>query len=388
MDLIISLHGRLAESQNAEPFVARITTNPNLHKSLRSTEALLLDDGILPDDHAGFKAVLALAGSQRHLNVLRLPPELSYLTDGDVVRANPKASHIRVLYRKSSRFNGLFVTERCNSKCLMCSQPPRDVDDGYLVGDLLEAIPLMSRETPAIGFTGGEITLLHEGFISLVTATKNYLPETKVDVLTNGRLLSYLPYAERVGAIKHPNLTLCIPLYADVDSLHDFVVQASGAFDQTLRGIMNLARVGVAVEIRVVLHRITIPRLAALAEFIRMNLPFVRHVALMGLEMTGFTKANLAALWIDPFDYQHQLTDAVETLDSAGLNVSIYNHQLCVLPQCIWPFARKSISDWKNIYYPECEACGVKERCGGFFASSTLRRSDHIRPLLPTALTP
>jgi His-Xaa-Ser system radical SAM maturase HxsC len=237
----------------------------------------------------------------------------------------------------------------------------------------------MSPDTEVIGFTGGEPTLLYERFIALLNCTKGFLPNTAVDVLTNGRLLSHLKYALAVAAVKHPRLTLCIPLYSDVDTLHDFVVQARGAFDETVRGIVNMGRVGVAVEIRVVIHRQTFARLPQLAEFIARNLPFVSHVALMGLEMTGFTIANLAALWIDPVDYQGELREAIETLDLAGLRTSIYNHQLCLLPKELWRFARKSISDWKNIYMPECGRCIIQEQCGGFFASAARRYSDHIR---------
>jgi len=261
----------------------------------------------------------------------------------------------------------------------MCSQPPRDIDDGYIVDELLAAIPLISPQTECVGFTGGEATLLHDRFIDLLWATKNYLPNTRLDVLTNGRLLSYLQYAQKIADVKHPELVLCVPLYSDVDTLHDFVVQAKGAFDQTTRGIMNLARVGIATEIRVVLHKQTYARLPQLAEFIARNFPFVAHVALMGLEMTGFTKANLEALWIDPVDYRAELSEAVEILDWAGLRTSIYNHQLCLLPEHLWRFSRQSISDWKNIYMPECDGCSKMKECGGFFASATLRYSGSIR---------
>ena len=55
---------------------------------------------------------------------------------------------------------------------------------------------------------------------------------------------------------------------------------------------MNLKRLGQKVEIRVVLHKQTYRRLPQLAEFLTRNLLFVNHVALMGLEITGFTRAN------------------------------------------------------------------------------------------------
>jgi MoaA/NifB/PqqE/SkfB family radical SAM enzyme len=98
-----------------------------------------------------------------------------------------------------------------------------------------------------------------------------------------------------------------IPIYSDIAARHDFVVQAKGAFDQTIRGIINLKRCGVPVELRVVIHRQTADRLPQLARFLARNLPFVDHVALMGLEHMGYVKINFDALWIDPADYQPAL---------------------------------------------------------------------------------
>jgi hypothetical protein len=91
---------------------------------------------------------------------------------------------------------------------------------------------------------------------------------------------------------------------------------------------MNLARAGQRIEIRFVIHRQTFSRLAHTTQFIARNLPFVDQVALMGLEMTGFTKANLEALWIDPIEYQTELREAVEEFRRARIPVMIYNHQL------------------------------------------------------------
>jgi His-Xaa-Ser system radical SAM maturase HxsC len=193
-------------------------------------------------------------------------------------------------------------------------------------------------------------------------------------------LFNYLTLAQEVADVGLSDLMIGIPVYSDIAARHDFVVQARGAFDQTIRGMMNLARCGVRVELRVVLHRLTVDRLPGLARFIARNLAFVEHVALMGLEMMGYVRMNLPSLWIDPVDYQPQLVAAVRELDAAGLRTSIYNHQLCVLDRSLWDHARKSISDWKNEYLLVCDGCAARDACGGFFASSKLRFSDHIRP--------
>lgn len=150
--------------------------------------------------------------------------------------------------------------------------------------------------------------------------------------------------------------------------------------DGTVFGLLNLARTGIRVEIRMVVHRHTYARLPQFARFVVRNLPFASQVALMGLELMGYARSNLSSLWIDPVDYQDQLEEAVSVLETGGVKVLLFNHQLCLLRPPLHPYARKSISDWKNVYMPEYEPCARKVDCGGFFASAGLRYSDHIRP--------
>jgi His-Xaa-Ser system radical SAM maturase HxsC len=200
-------------------------------------------------------------------------------------------------------------------------------------------------------------------------------------MLTNGRRFAWPQFTQDFISNEPSGLTVGIPLYSNIASEHDYVVQARGAFDQTIQGLYQLARNEQFIEIRIVLHALSVPHLRSLAEFIYRSLPFAGHVALMGLEITGFTRPNLEKLWIDPHDYQRELEEAVEYLTIRGMNVSIYNHPLCVLPHRLWRFASKSISDWKNIYLNECEACTVRPQCGGFFKSVAYRQSGYIHAI-------
>lgn len=338
------------------------------------------------DDWSGYAGVLSL-DSARPIRPIPLPavyspPHLDYLDTGDVVQLLPSGV-VRVLYRRRSEHNTILATECCNSLCLMCSQPPRAVDDSYRIGEILRLLELIDPLTRELGLSGGEPTLLGNGFLAIVDKAAKCLPNTALHVLTNGRLFKNELLARRLSEIQHHDLMLGIPLYSDVDWRHDYVVQARGAYDETLAGLYNLARLGVRIEIRVVLHRQTVERLPNLAEFIARNLPFVEHVALMGLEMFGFTPRNLDSLWIDPVDYSVELEAATRVLARSGLHVSIYNHQLCTIPRSVWPFAVKSISDWKNVYLDECRACGVRHLCGGLFQSATKKHSAYVHALEP-----
>lgn len=310
-----------------------------------------------------------------------LPNEFDYLRDGDLLAMTFEKPAARVLFRKNSLHNSFLLTERCNHYCLMCSQPPKDIDDDWIVDELLEAIPLIAKDTKEIGFTGGEPTLLGDRFLKLVREMRDHLPSTALHILTNGRKFSDSKFAAAYGSIAHPDVMLGIPVYSATSQIHDYIVQSDGAFDETIRGILNLKNCGQRVELRVVIHKQNYMYLPALAEFVARNLTFVDHVALMGLEMTGFAKANLEELWIDPFEYSAQLYRAASLLEDSGVYVSIYNHQLCTVDKRVWPLAVKSISDWKNEYRAECHTCSVQDQCGGFFATGRLRQSSYIRPV-------
>ena len=396
MSVPLHTHGKAARPFS-KPVIGRVTSRPVEDPEARGDHVLRITDARDANQATGHAGLLTVQppspalrpelgdGSTVWIHSLR---RLDHLADGDVVVLNPNG-YVRTLYRIRSHHNAIFATDRCNSWCLMCSQPPRPVNDSDRIHEHLRLIELIDPECRELGITGGEPTLLKDDLLLLIERCRESLPETALHVLSNGRLFYYGSFARKLAAIEHPDLVIGIPLYSAIDDEHDHVVQARGAYDQTIIGLQNLARHHVAVEIRVVVHRLTYQALGELAEFVYRNLPFATHVTFMGLEMMGFAVPNADQLWIDPFDYREELAEAVLYLASTGMTVSIYNHQLCIVPRRLWPYCRQSISDWKNDYLPECRGCAVLERCGGFFTSSLKRRrSAHVTPFGSADLRP
>lgn len=379
----MKLHARTWVKNINEPIIGKIVTADGIVLPAGNSLILLCKEKSVPPPTANCLAILTtLSAAEWRANdvsIAGLPTELSYLSDGDVLRISPDGS-VQVLYRRDSPHNSILVTEQCNSYCLMCSQPPRKIDDYWRLEEIHRLIDLIDPQTKELGFTGGEPFLCGQGMFSLISHCKERLPDTAVHILTNGRPFADSALATQLAAINHPNLMLGIPLYSDIETEHNFVVQAEGAFDETVRGLYNLARCDIPIEIRVVLHKQTIGRLKELSEYIARNFPFVCQVALMGLENMGFARTNMKDLWIDPVDYQDALYAATEHLWYSGMRVWIYNLQLCVLDRRLWRFAARSISDWKNAYLPECAQCSVRELCAGFFESCLKLHSRGIRP--------
>jgi His-Xaa-Ser system radical SAM maturase HxsC len=379
---MIPLRGRAVSTNLSEPLKRRVwlLEDAGTYTNQRRGRALILDSS--ESVPTGFGLYLSKGGAAAlDGNLVELPAPLHHLGAGDIVSLSADGERINVLWRANARQNSILLTERCNHYCLMCSQPPKDVNDDQLLDNAFELVRLLPSHTPAIGFTGGEPTLYGESLIDLLQLCRNLLPYAGVHVLSNGRRFSDFDFAAAWAGIDNPNLMVGIPIYGTEPSLHDYVVQSRGAFDSTMRGILNLGRLRQRIEIRVVIHKQTAPYLVEIADFISRNLPFVDQVALMGLEMIGFARANMDDVWIDPIEYRDALTEAVLLLDRKRVPTMVYNHQLCLIDRRIWRFAVQSISDWKNEYHPECLACSVADRCGGFFFSAKYRISDHIKAI-------
>ena len=327
------------------------------HVDLNSLGAIGLGGALMPGP-----------ARQAPLPILHSLSDDAVVGEGDVLRVHA-SGQVNVLYRRGANANALFITERCNSKCLMCSQPPRDENDDWRIGELAQVVPLIDTDIDVLGVTGGEPTLLGPKLADLFDQVRTSLPNTILHVLTNGRAFASRAFTSSFqAAVKE--VVWAVPLYAETAATHEYVVQSTGAFAETVHGIYNLAEAGHSIELRCVMSRANATRLFPLAEFISRNLPFVRHVALMGLEPMGYARVNRAALWIDPVDYRDDLRRAVLHLHHRDIPVSIYNLPLCVLQKEMRPFARQSISDWKNVYAAECEGCLIKNQCSGFFRSA------------------
>lgn len=296
--------------------------------------------------------------------------------DGDVVVINKKGEIIFV-YEINSNHNALMATERCNHRCIMCPQPPI-LQEKDKTPFNLQLISLFDKNTQEIGITGGEPTLVGDNLFTLINHIKKELPQTAISILSNGVKFADKEYAMKLAKCRHHDLQIDIPLFSDIAEEHNRIVGAK-TFYKTVQGLYNLALFRQRIGLRIVVHKQTYKRLTQFADFIYHNFPFVAQVAFMQMETTGLAKENFEELWIDPYDYNHELREAVLLLADRGMKPYIYNAQLCVLPEDIRCYAQQSISDWKDIYIEECDGCMLKGQCAGFFESNRQAHSSHIK---------
>lgn len=298
--------------------------------------------------------------------------------EGDVVTIN-KDGEITFLYEIESTSNAVFATGRCNHRCIMCPQPPV-VHEEDMTPFNMKLISLFDKNTQEVGITGGEPTMIGDKLFDIIKQIKKYMPKAAISILSNGVKFADRDYAMKLALCNCCDLQIDVPIFSDIAELHNEIVGAN-TFYKTVQGLYNLALFGTKIGIRIVVHKKTYKRLPQLADYIYHNFPFVCNVAFMQMETIGMAEENIHDLWIDPYDYNKQLVEAIEILRSRGLQASIYNAQLCVLPEHIRDTAIQSISEWKDIYLNECEGCKLIGQCGGFFASNKKYHSSHIRKI-------
>lgn len=287
---------------------------------------------------------------------------------GDVVSPQSEKDEVLVLFRESDLHHSLLLTNRCNSYCIMCSQPPTKHNDAWLVEEALDVIRHIRVSPPVLGLSGGEPLLLGSDLRKILNAVTAQHPSTRVDVLTNGRLFHDVALANEVLHDLHPNVTWLVPLYGHADFVHDFVVQTYGAFEETLAGLLALQEYQQPIQLRIVLIEPVLRVLPELCRFIGRNFPFVREVALMACEPIGFSLANREHCEVDLLQWTESIEQSARELRRYQIPYLFMNTPLCALPKHLWPDAHRSISDWKNVYAQECSGCSVKGQCSGLFA--------------------
>lgn len=271
----------------------------------------------------------------------------------------------------NSNDNTLFTTSRCNNRCIMCCQPPLDVDDiDELYQENVERIYSAPKDLPMIGITGGEPTLLGDRLITLVALIREQLPDTEIHILSNGRAFVDGDYTQRLADRGGSKLVVGVPFHSDYAKDHDMIAGCKGAFNETILGLYNLAAAGIYIELRIVMNALNYNRFFEMAQYIHRNLSFVDWIAFMGMEYVGYAVKHNRNIWIEPKEYAPQLTSAVRYLAEWNYDVCIYNIPLCLLPKQFHKFAVKSISDWKNKYLDICEQCSLKADCCGLFSTS------------------
>lgn len=366
-------------SRNFSPFIGEITRKGRTFYSRKSAVLLTDDMGL---SALGYRGCITSGskGKFYHPDHVYNVENTDLLNEGDIVRIDD-VGNIEALWECNSHQNCLFLTERCNCRCVMCPQPPQNSDSSVFLNQAEEVLNLLKgKQISDCCLTGGEPTLVGDKFFVLLRRCVVEHPEAFITVLSNGKLFSERSFTRKLSNIPRENCIFCISLHSEIDMLHDAIVGVHGSCSATQQGIYNLASFGFPVEIRIVISRYNYRYLVQFAEHMYNYFPFCAHFVFMGLELHGCAAVHSEEIDVNPLEYGPYLRDAVLLMIRRGMPVSVYNIPLCMCPSDIRHVASQSISLWKNIWMEECNGCMEKDNCCGFFSTSVSIHKNFIKP--------
>jgi SynChlorMet cassette radical SAM/SPASM protein ScmF len=148
-----------------------------------------------------------------------------------------------------------YLTEGCNLRCRHCWIAPKyqSEADQYLALDL-DLFKSIIDQAKALGLTGAKLTggepLLHPQINEILEYIQTQ--ELRVTVETNG-VLCTPELAEKMAACKDPFVSVSLD-GADAEK-HEWVRGVTGCFEAALRGIQNLAEVGLRPQLIMTIMR-------------------------------------------------------------------------------------------------------------------------------------
>ncbi|HSR47733.1 MAG TPA: radical SAM protein [Anaerolineales bacterium] len=316
----------------------------------------------------------------------------------------------------------LALTYRCNDDCAHCyNARPRDYPE-LKTADWKGALDrLWDVGIPHICFTGGEATLRRD-----LPELISYSHERGqiVGLLSNGRRLSDRAYTRSLvqSGLDHVQITL----ESRRQDVHDRMVRAPGAWNQTVAGIRNALEAGLFVMTNTTLLADNAGHILETIDYLAdLGVPTIGVNALIhaghGQRVgTGLPEASLGPLlarvrarteehqqrliWYTPTQYCH--FDPVEAeLGVKGCTAARYNMAIepdgAVLPcQSYYQPVGNILTDrWETIWNHElsiwlrerrymaegCRTCALVEECGGGCPLSPLTASEAAPDWIPLA---
>lgn len=292
------------------------------------------------------------------------------LKDYDIIEINNQGI-ARQIYQCDSIDNVLFVTNRCNSNCIMCPDSDNARRNGSLnrIDYLLELARLIPDKKQFLTITGGEPTLIKYDLFKLLEYCQEKFQLSEFQMLSNGRSFADDSYRERFIGSVPKNFFLGVPLYSADSETHNSITRAHNGFEQTVYALTELQKT-INIEIRVVVMNNNYKELPRLSQFIATMLPMIKVVSFMGLELLGNASIARDDLWIDYDKAIPYIEHSLNILIDNGIPGRIFNFPLCSMPPRLWANSVQSITDYKIRFKEACDECVVKKYCGGFFYST------------------
>jgi MoaA/NifB/PqqE/SkfB family radical SAM enzyme len=263
------------------------------------------------------------------------------------------------------------IWNKCNSHCVMCSNPSKFQEEDPYKGYSLELLKERIRGTKILDdkicLTGGEPTI-HPDFFKLISFIREKFPKIVIELDTNGRRFFYPSFAERL--LKFGRINICISLHGFDAKSHDAVTRTPGSFKQTVEGLENIfkySHLGLnEIEIRIIITKITCEYTEKILKLIKERFPQLERVVIVFMEMEGQAGDNLKLVGLT-YTYFRKFIPKIARWIPLFKDLRFYHFPLCMIDHKYWPYVWRTLTPEENEtdFLPSCKRCRYKKYCLG-----------------------
>jgi len=258
--------------------------------------------------------------------------------------------------------------QTCNQACVYCIDR-RSVDDPAFTASravLGRVVRALSAGAEEIVFTGGEPTMRSD--LPILVRKSREAGAGRTTLETNATLVDD-PLAKKLRAAGLDRAVVHIP---GPGAQGDAISRDPGGFDRAMRGARALSAAGIEIDLSVVVSRSSAPTLSQIPSAISAALPGVR-VGTVWMSVASSAPSDDEILPLD--EAARALIEAEAAFRAAGFGAKL--HPAGSVPPCLFEARHRphhlysmtpgSSGDLRPQHrrVPECDACAVRERCGG-----------------------
>jgi MoaA/NifB/PqqE/SkfB family radical SAM enzyme len=260
------------------------------------------------------------------------------------------------------------LTYDCNNNCISCPVPRKGVRKNFSLDYIKNKIDQIALHSKHIELNGGEPCLNKDLFNILnYTYSKGF---QEITLLSNIEMFSYELYSKKISKFK--NLKLITTLYGSNLKIHDAITRTPGSFKRKIKGLKNLIKFKVKIELRILIHKMNYFYFNDIVDFLINNFKsddFIK-IVIMNPRLTGAALKNRKNVAIRLNVISKLLQKPILKLIKNKFNVELYHFPNCVLPLSTRKLSKGLTSPLSEVCFIErCNQCIDKKKCSGIWKS-------------------
>ena len=273
------------------------------------------------------------------------------------------------------------VLNKCNNKCIMCTNPDpfvrSEIEGNYDLKTQIKKLNMYLKGIKIyegnkefdnyITLTGGEPTL-HKDFFKIVYYFRINLPNIPITLLTNARKFKDEKFTIKFAKIAKQPFSVAINFPSSKKNIFEKITQIKGSFSETIKGSYNLLKYFKGtIEFRIVLIRQNYKYLKETMIYLLKKFKKYDNwrATIIHYEIEGKSLENHKKISVKLTESSKEIKKIKKLILSYEHEVRLYHYPLCIVDKELRKYCWITLPLDERIYTKKCNKCFYKKNCLG-----------------------